>query len=470
MIHDLFDYNERAALEARETFIDLPYMHDLCEALEQCITGRLPGGAKNLLINIAPRCYKTTITSQRFVSWCMAEIAPDCEFILTSYAADLAIQNAMAVKRLIRQPWHAETYPHVSIAREERDIQKTFRTTSDGVVYATGMEGTITGFGAGKARPGFGGAIIIDDPTKAADFKSAVMRENAIKFYLSTLKTRRNSVDDTPIILIMQRLHVDDLSGWVIKNEPKQWHKVVFPAEQDGKLLNPVTMSHDELDTLRIVDPNTYYSQYQQSPIVPSGSVIKLPWWRTYKPSEYQRSGLRIITADTAYAEKDDNDQSVFHCWDLTDRGMFFVESMYGRWDFPQILSNARLFYNMMPDVKEFFVEDKATGTPLEQMLTAAGVPAVAWNPRDFEFPPDKLGRTQAASWPVHGGSVYLPEGDVPVRISTTEVLYVTPGAAALMEEAALFARDMSHAHDDQVDAFSMAVSVYLSAGGKATQ
>lgn len=468
MIYSFFDYSDRLAGEMKNTFIALPYMRTLCDALEQCVTGELPDGKKNLLITIPPRHYKTTFISQNFVAWCLAEIAPDCEFLLTSYAAELATNNSIAVKRIIQQEWHQQLYPHLRIAKNEKDLQKYFRTTSGGSVYATGVEGSVTGFGAGKTREGFGGAIIIDDPMKASDARSAVMLDNCVRYYQGTLKSRRNSVK-TPVIMIMQRLHVDDLAGWVLKNEPDAWHHIMFPAVQDGKVLNPVTTSLRELEEMRVVDPVTYYAQYQQTPIVPGGNIVKLNWWRTYNPATYKAGGLRFITADTGFKEHDINDQSVLQCWEAQDNGLYFIDSMFGRWGFPTLLRNAQQFWRICGEPREFWVEDKASGTPLEQMMSELQVPAFAWVPNKFGYPDDKVGRMQSASWYVHGGKVFVPEGNVPVRIDENTVLHVTAGAAALMEETASFARDMSHKHDDHCDAFTMAVSLYRDAGGNAS-
>ncbi len=468
MIYRLFDFCDRAAGEMKRTFIDLPYMHKMCRALELCVCGQLPNGKKNLIITIPPRCYKTTFVSQFFPAWCLTEIAPDCEFILTSATAGLATTNAMAVSQILRQEWIIDQYPDTKISKRDRDLQNHFKTTAGGCVYAAGLGGTITGYGAGKVRRGFGGAIIIDDPLKADDASSKVMRENCIEYYLQTLKSRRNNVKNTPFILIMQRLHIDDLVGWILKNEPNDWHLVSFPAIDDGILLNPITMSKDDLETLKIVSPQTYYAQMMQSPIVPTGNIIKLPWWRFYDAgSTSLQRGLRFITADTAYKEKDDSDLSVLQCWEGNESGLYLIDAMYGRWDFPKLLKNAETFYNVMGRPREFWVEDKASGTPLTQTLQEIGLPAYAWNPPDYGFPTDKISRMQEAAWSVHGGRVFLPTGNVPVRIDENDIQYVAPASAALMEEAASFARDMSHSHDDHCDAFTMAISLYRDAGGK---
>lgn len=464
MIYSLFDFADRAAGEEGRTFLDLPYMHTLCEALEDCVCGRLPNGAKNLLVTVPPRHYKTTFVSQYFPSWCHAEVAPDCEFILTSATAGLATDNAMAVNRIETARWYQELYTDTRISSRDRDLQGHFRTTAGGSIYATGLEGTITGYGAGKVRSGFGGAIIIDDPLKAGDAKSSVKRESCVRYYLDVLKSRRNNVHNTPFIVVAQRLHIDDLPGWLMKNEPNDWHVVNFAAVgQDRKLLNPVTTSLEELDQLKVVAPDVFYAQYQQQPIVPGGNIIKARWWTTYDPTVEKVAGARWITADTAYKATKTADQSVLQCWEATKDKLYFIDSMYGRWDFPTLLKNAELFQNIMK-AREFWVEDKASGTPLAQTLEDLRLPAQAWNPHKFSFPDDKVGRMMEASWFVHGGRVALPIGNVPVRVDEDTVVHLTPGAAALVEEAALFARDMSHAHDDHCDTFTMAVSLYKDA------
>ncbi len=469
MIFDFFDYCDFVSAQSKQGFIDLPYLHSLCEVLEMVVAGTLPEGKKNLLVNIPPRCFKTETVSKRFPAFCLSEIAPDCEFILTSATMPLAASNAMGVKRIIASDWHTDIYPDTQIDRKAKDTQTYFKTTAGGSIYAAGLNGTITGFGAGKVRSGFGGAIIIDDPLKAADASSPTQLETCVRYYLDVLKSRRNNAKNTPFILIAQRLHVDDLAGWILKNEPEDWHLVQYPAiDSSGILLNSVTMNKSELETLKIVAPQTFYAQYQQTPIVPGGNLIKLDWWKTYNAEEESPVGLSYITADTAYGEHEESDASVFQHWIANEKGLYFVSSIYGKWDFPTLLENARRFW-LASKAREFWVEGKASGLSLAQTLQAPplDIPAQSWNPLDFDFPKDKVGRMQESAWFVHGGKVFLPSGPVPVRISTDSVVHVTAAAAALMEESAAFTRDMSHTHDDHCDAFTMAVSLYADAGGK---
>lgn len=463
MIYRLFDFVDRWHGEQKTAFLDMPYLHTLCDALEMAVLGNLPNGTKNLAITIAPRHYKTTFASKAFPAWCFGEFAADCEFILTSYSSDLSTENAMAIRSIICSDWYRKLYPEVVISKLERNVQNYFKTTKGGHVYSVGTGGTVTGFGAGKTRRGFAGAIIIDDPLKAQDARSEAMRKSLQSFYTGTIKSRRNDVNKTPIILIAQRLHPDDLLGWCLNNEPKDWHVVSFPAIVDGELLNPVTMSLDELETLKEVDPVTYWAQYMQTPITPGGNIIKTSWWATYEPSELPTRGYMFLTADTAFKSKSDNDRSVIRAWLGNKDGLYEIDAVYGRWEFPQLLEEAKAFWVKMykQGARDFYIEDKASGTPLEQVLRDSGIPATAWAPADYGYPDDKVGRMNAAAWLIHGGKVRVPRGPVAVNRPEMTPLYTTEECADMIEEAAAFARDMSHVHDDHCDTLTMATAIY---------
>ena len=105
MYYTFAEFMERAALEDKKPYVDLPYIHAMCEAVEDCVAGRLPDGKKNLAIAVPPRHYKTTYISQGFPAWCFAEISPDCEFILTSATDKLAKNNAIMARKILNEQW-----------------------------------------------------------------------------------------------------------------------------------------------------------------------------------------------------------------------------------------------------------------------------------------------------------------------------------------------------------------------------
>jgi predicted phage terminase large subunit-like protein len=445
----------------RSPRIVLPFHRRMYRAITQWAAGCLPAGARNLAIAIPPRHGKT-LAAHDTIEWLMGMV-PDSKWIYTSHTAHLAVTQTMEIRDIMLSDWYRRMFPATQALGTR---QNYVTTTAGGQLYGVGMSGTITGFGAGCKRCEFGGAIVIDDPISSDDARSATERAHVNEWYTQTLKSRRNH-DTTPILLIMQRLHTDDLLGHILSTEGNQWHILQLQAmDETGDMLWPETFSRASAEQMREVDPATWFAQYQQTPIIPGGNIIKLGWWSFYDPAEHVSNGLRFITADTAFKEHSDNDASVIQCWDAQEDGLFFVDSIFGRWDFPRLLQNAKAFYHICGEPREFWIEDKASGTPLEQILADDGLPAYAWTPKQYSFPDDKVSRMQTAAWVVHGGKVFLPRGNVPVRMDNGRVEHVTPGAAALMEEAAAFARDMSHAHDDHCDAFTMAVSLYRDAGG----
>jgi predicted phage terminase large subunit-like protein len=139
-----------------------------------------------------------------------------------------------------------------------------------------GAGGTITGYGAGKHRPGFGGAILIDDPIKPEDARSETIRQNVLDWFPSTLESRKNS-PDTPIIIIMQRLHEEDLSGWLLNGgNGEEWDHVCLPAlREDGTALWPDKHDADKLRQMQDAAPYSFAGQYQQRPAPLEGGLFK---------------------------------------------------------------------------------------------------------------------------------------------------------------------------------------------------
>ena len=242
----------------------------ICRALERVFRGE----CKRLIINIPPRYSKTEIAVVSFIAWALGHY-PDAEFIHTSYSNTLAVTNAFMAKLMVESDEYRDIFPGVVI-RHDSKSKGDWRTTSGGVVYATGAGGTITGFGAGKMRPGFGGAIIIDDPHKADEARSDAMRQNVIEWFGNTLESRKNS-PETPIILIMQRLHESDLAGFLLAGgNGEQWEHLCIPAIGDnGVALWPAKHSIEQLRTMERANPYVFAGQYMQRPAPLAGGEFK---------------------------------------------------------------------------------------------------------------------------------------------------------------------------------------------------
>lgn len=410
----------------------------LCEHIERVFLGEI----KRLVINIPPRSGKTEIAVKAFMAWGMG-LVPDAEFIHASYSKRLATSNAYDVRAMMQHEAYRALFPWVSL-QEDSKAKDEFRTTAGGIVYATGAEGTITGYGAGKMRDGFGGAIIIDDPHKAGEATSTIMRQNVIDWYQTTIQSRLNK-PDTPIIVIMQRLHEEDLSGWLLGGgSGEHWDSLVIPARNDdGSSFWPEQFPPEMLDRLEQSSPYVFAGQYMQRPSPIGGGIFKDHWWQFYEAAPPLK--WRSIYADTAQKTKEQNDYSVFQCWGQTQAGQIVLLDMArGKWEAPELETMARAFWakhnKTLPGtgpLRAFKVEDKVSGTGLIQKLKRGGIPIIP-----IQRNIDKVTRAFDAAPYVQSGNVYLMRD--------------LDNLADFLSEASVFPNGT---HDDMIDAAMSAIS-----------
>jgi len=227
------------------------------------------GECRRLIINIPPRYSKTELAVVNFAAWAMGR-QPDSEWIHVSYSATLAATNSAAIRGVLEHEAYADVFPGVRVAQDSR-ARDHWRTEAGGVMY-------ITGFGAGKHRDGFGGAILIDDPHKADEARSDVVRAGVIEWFRNTLESRRNA-PQTPIVLVMQRLHEDDLAGWLLRGgNGEEWEHLCLSAwadEDAGLPLWPEKHSAEDLRRMELASPYTFAGQYRQLPAPQSGGIFR---------------------------------------------------------------------------------------------------------------------------------------------------------------------------------------------------
>src|ERR1700761_6616359 len=145
----------------------------ICDALMDVYEGR----CMRLIINIPPRYSKTELMLD-FIAWTMGR-HPDAEYIIPSYSADLAQANSAKCRDLMRHEVYADIFPGVEV-RSDSSAKKEWRTSQGGCVFAPGVGGPCTGFGAGKQRDEWGGCIFIDDPHKADEARRDAYRNAVI--------------------------------------------------------------------------------------------------------------------------------------------------------------------------------------------------------------------------------------------------------------------------------------------------
>ena len=412
----------------------------ICDALEKVFIGE----TTRLIINIPPRYSKTELAVINFMSWCMG-LYPDSEFIHASYSKRLATLNAWTAKTIIESEDYQSIFPvelqHDSKAKDE------FRTSNGGCIYATGAEGTITGYGAGKMRDGFGGAIIIDDPHKAGEANSDTMRNNVIEWFTTTIESRVNS-KDTPIIVIMQRLHENDLSGWLLEGgNGEEWEHLNIPAIDENN--EPLwEFKHSMEDLLRMQASNSYVfaGQYMQTPSPLGGGIIKQEWiQKTYDIPDLDDFDFFFSTADTAQKANNWNDFSVLMFWGVYDDELWLLDMRRGKWESPQLHAEARAFFTRhnRGNFRKFWIEDKSSGIGLIQDLRADGLPV-----GELQADKDKITRTMNVTRYMENGQVFIDASIPDVEILINEML-VFPNAS----------------HDDAHDTFMYGLTVAFITG-----
>jgi len=188
-----------------------------------------------LIINIAPGYTKTEQAVLNFITRGIA-LNPRSKYIHTSYSGDLAQENSSKIKQTVQTPEFQELWPMQT--RTDTKGKKRWFTDLGGGMMATASGGQITGFRAGRMESGFTGAFINDDPVKPDDAYSNVKR-NAINNRFNNTMRSRLAVESVPMINIMQRIHEDDLTGFLLKGgSGDKWHHLVIPTHLTEETLN----------------------------------------------------------------------------------------------------------------------------------------------------------------------------------------------------------------------------------------
>lgn len=267
----------------------------ISDTLDRVYRGQLT----RVCIRVAPRYGKTELAVKNGIAKGLA-LNPESKYIHLSYSSELALDNSSEIKDFIQEGSYRDIFPYVELKKDTK-AKKKWHTTYGGGVYATSTAGQVTGFGAGIVDDedsedeeleefikeidtqcsilDFGGAIVIDDPIKPEDALSDTKRNKINNRFYSTIYNRVNS-RRTPIIIIGQATHQEDLIGYVIGKEPGVWTLINIPSlfEEEGveTALYPPKHTVEELHNLRKADPFVFETQYQQNPTPLEGLLLPL--------------------------------------------------------------------------------------------------------------------------------------------------------------------------------------------------
>ena len=251
------------------------------KALQDLVDGK---NTKRNLALCLPVGAGKSILVEYFITWCFAK-SVDNMFVYTAYSDRLINKLSKETKDIIENPAWKLLFNHFLKKDDRQKINYSFQGAKNRTGLTAGtMSSALTGLDAGVVSvEGFSGALICDDPSSADEIQFPNARETVIRTYDEKLATRRRT-PTTPTILIMQRLHVDDLVGWTKKNEPDQWEYVEVPAlDENDKSFWEERYPAEELKRIREINPYKFQAQYQQNPIIAGGQMIKSEWFQFYQ-------------------------------------------------------------------------------------------------------------------------------------------------------------------------------------------
>jgi predicted phage terminase large subunit-like protein len=409
------------------------------EVIAAKLTAVREGKIRRLIINLPPRHLKSLMASIAFPAYCLGHDA-SAQILCVSYAQDLADKLARDCRSIMMNPWYRQMFP-TRLALHRQAVQE-FITTRQGYRLATSTGGVLTGRGAD--------IILIDDPLKPEEALSEAQRQTANDWYDHTLYSRLNDKRHGVIVIIMQRLHEDDLVGHVLAQEP--WEVLSFPAiaeaeeahqietiwgprcfaRRQGEALHP---DREPLETLehirRTIGEYNFAGQYQQSPAPLGGGLVKAEWFKRYGANERPESFDRILQSwDTANKATELSDFSVCTTWGIKGKDFYLLNVLRKRLEYPALKRAVREQQSLF-NANVVLIEDKASGTQLIQELIADGCHRVT----RYKPECDKIMRLHAQTAIIENGFVHLPDA--------------APWLAEYLHEMTVFPKGK---HDDQVD------------------
>jgi predicted phage terminase large subunit-like protein len=347
----------------------------------------------------------------------------------------------------MRSTLYSRLFPETGIT-PAKDSEVEFATTLGGNRLTTSVGGTLTGRG--------GSLIVIDDPLKPQDAYSELARNNLTQWYGNTLLSRLDNKAEDAIVVVMQRLHVDDFVAYLL--DRGEWMHLNLPAIAESEQRIPLSATrehvrkpgdvlHPEREPLSILEQlkqsmgsMDFNAQYQQMPVPIDGNFIKRAWFPTYEyPPDIAAGDKIIVSWDTALSGRDLSSYSACVIAQTRGESVYLLDVVRKRLEYPELKRCAIELHRRWKNLANSYallIEDKGSGMSLIQDLTREGIHAIAVRPRD-----DKVIRMNAHTARIEAGSVFLPRK--------------APWLDAFLQEVLAFPASR---HADQIDAFSQAL------------
>lgn len=360
----------------------------------------------DLIINIPPGTSKSTICTIMAPAWSWTR-DPSLRHITGSYSGDLSTEHAVKSRDIIKSDKYKRYFPDIDIKKDE-DNKTNYKTTRGGQRFATSVGGTVTGVHAH--------VLTFDDPLNPKQAASKAELEEAKYYFDKTIPTRKVDKRITPMVLVMQRLHVMDTTGHLLDKKkrgirhiclPGRLSKNVKPEEykslysEDG-YLDPVRLGREVLQELKIdLGSDGYAGQIDQTP-TPEGGRIWKKWFLEVPDAEMPspNKGTNYSTDwDTAYTKDEENAASAY-ITTFKFRNKIWIDDLGWDWlEYPDLIKW------MKSKPGPHYIEAKASGKSSKQTLTSRGVIAIEVKIKGGS---DKIARAKMATPIAEAGLVCI--------------------------------------------------------------
>lgn len=434
------------------------------EAIAEHLSAVSRGEIRRLLINMPPRHGKSSLVSVLWPCWDWIS-SPSRRWLCASYAHALALRDAVKSRRLILSPWYQARWPHIRLLADQ-NTKGRYDSVDAGYRIATSVDASVTGEG--------GDIVLVDDAHNAMDAGSEAVRQATLDWWDQAMSTRLNDPRTGAYVIVMQRLHDQDLAGHLLAQGG--WDHLCLPTEYEptrrvyvggrleerpssecatsigwtdprsepGALLWPARFGAEQVAQAKLVLGDYGFSaQHQQRPTPATGGIFKRSWFARYDAASPPVFERLIHSWDTAVSEREGAAYSVNSVWGEALDGYYLLRVWRERAAYPD-LEAAIEGQGKADRPSAILVEDKSSGASVVQSLRRrARLPIIAIKPgRD-----DKLVRARRVSPLVQAGRVRIPE--------SAEWL------ADWLDEITAFPNS---AYADQVDSMSQALD-FLSGG-----
>lgn len=394
-----------------------PYIEAICEHLERITE------YKNLLINLPPGFAKTTLISVMFPAWHWLR-EPSERFLCSSYSLKLSKRDSINTRRLIDSPLYQKCYGDlIKLTTDVNTIEK-FENDARGYRVSCSVESGVTGERAT--------VLIVDDPISVDDARSEGERRKVIDWWTQVMPSRLNNPENNCRIVVGQRVHEEDLSGFILKTDPSSWCHLSLPLEyqgdnhpnkfgwidrrsKPGELLTR-RFGTETVQSLRAqLGASGFSAQYNQAPAPASGEFFRADWFRYYEEAggNYLIEGKliapescwRFATVDLAISTKSTADYTVAAIWDATPEGELILVHLHrGRIEGTRIVPTLKaLNHEYRPSY--WGIEDVAFQRLILQQARQQGLTVRSLKPES-----DKIVRSIPLQVKMESGQVFFPK------------------------------------------------------------